>query len=267
MGKRESHGRKPTKTNDQAEKILDATSMEGGEKGSHGRKPTDKTTDNGETTQINTSDDGEGKVTPTAAADEPVAENSARPRQPLKITLKRRLEAEGRWSTGAEADRDRLMRGCRQEGMSKADAQTWAYSELERLYPPLPPSPAEPPSDLPLEPESSGVLGLADLPDDWPGLPPNAPLPIEVQWVQSNRLRVRQGDAVDLSRALSHAPSHAAMAWLETSILFPAKWADIVARVATGTQDEQESVRRERRSIEEVRGLLAEMRESGGSIT
>ena len=113
------------------------------------------------------------------------------------------------------------------------------------------------------EPQSSGVTGLGDIPDDWPSLPANASLASEVQWVSANRLRVRDGEGVDLSRALSPAPSHAALSWLETSILFPSKFADVAVKVTATQQDEQEHVRREKLQIQEIRDLLAEMVEEG----
>ncbi len=77
----------------------------------------------------------------------------------------------------------------------------------------------------------------------------------------ANRLRVRDGSGVDLSRALSPAPSYSALSWLETSILFPAKFADISVKATQNQEDEKEHIRREKMSIEEVRSLLAEMLE------
>lgn len=113
------------------------------------------------------------------------------------------------------------------------------------------------------EPSSGQVVGLATLPAEWPQLPPNASLAAEVSWVQSSRLDVVQqvpgGYRVDLSRADRPAPSKGALSWLETSILFPSKFADVSVKAAQGATDEQEEVRRERIAIEEVRALLAEM--------
>jgi hypothetical protein len=48
---------------------------------------------------------------------------------------------------------------------------------------------------------------------------------------------------------------------LETSILFPSKFADISVKATQGQEDEREAVRRERLAIEEIRQLLAEMLE------
>ena len=110
------------------------------------------------------------------------------------------------------------------------------------------------------------VSGLSKIPANWGDLPSNAALSAEVSWVQANRLRcVREtadGIVVDLSRALSPAPSYAALGWLETSIKTYAKFVDVAAK-ATATQDsEAAEVRREQQSIEEVRRLLASMLEA-----
>jgi hypothetical protein len=138
----------------------------------------------------------------------------------------------------------------------KIARQLIVYAELDAKYPPLEP-PAEPPAAA--DPPEAGVSGLGDLPDDWPTLPANGTLTADVSWVIANRLLVRDGDGVDLSLALAPAPSYAALSWLETSILFPSKFADISVKATSQAADEHEHVRRERLSIAEIRSLLAEM--------
>ena len=69
------------------------------------------------------------------------------------------------------------------------------------------------------------------------------------------------GSGVDLSKAKTPAPSYSALSWLETSILFPSKFADISVKATANQDDEREQIRREKLSIEEIRGLLAEMLE------
>lgn len=124
-----------------------------------------------------------------------------------------------------------------------------------------------PPAAPELTPASpgGGLAGLGDIPAAWPELAANAALPAEVGWVQANRLRVVQGGGVDLSRSLSPAPSHAALSWLETSILFPAKWADVCVKATQGSTDDQEDVRRERLALGDVRTLLVEATNVGSS--
>jgi hypothetical protein len=107
------------------------------------------------------------------------------------------------------------------------------------------------------------VTGLSDIPAEWPTLPPNATLSAEIQWVQANRLSVVRdlGDhaIVDLRKAMSPAPSWAALGWLETSIRAYSKFVDVAAKVTATQQDEQDMIRRERLAIDEIRSLLAEM--------
>jgi hypothetical protein len=154
--------------------------------------------------------------------------------------------------------------------MRKEQASDLAWDQVMAEFPPpgiepLPiqvagPGPA--PALVPVpEPAPGAVQGLADLPSEWPQMPANASLAAEVGWVQANRLRVVQGNVVDLSRALSPAPSHATLSWLETAILFPSKFADVSVRATQNKDDETEQVKRERLSIDEIRALLAEMLE------
>lgn len=203
--------------------------------------------------------------------------------EPLKITLKKRLEAEGRWAQ-AEPLRDQMMREARAKGLSKEDAQQWTYQELDRLYPPLQAvvieterqpetqqvdgegvSDADSDGDeaIPARPRE----GLGQLPSSWPELPDNAPLVAELGWVQAQRLRIvdeRPGGqtVVRLNRAGSPPPSWAALGWLDTAIRNPAKWADLCAKGMQQQELESDLVKRERRSIDEVRTLLAEVRNS-----
>ena len=114
------------------------------------------------------------------------------------------------------------------------------------------------------ENQNGGVSGLGEIPESWPELPANAPLQVEIAWVCANRLKVRSGSGVDLSRALSPAPSYSALSWLETSILFPAKFADISVKASAEQDSEKEFIKRERLAIEEIRSILAEMLEANG---
>ena len=226
-----------------------------------------------------------GNVPPDPASRDSPAEAHARPREePLKVTVKRRLEQEGRWDSEMIMLRDQMMRECRKvKGMTKADAQQWVYGELDRLYPPLEPvnnteqnrkiSGSQ--SNSQSKSTSSGggrdrhddgqIRGLGEIPQAWPELPANASLASEVGWVQANRLRIVKEQSngatvVQLGRALSHAPSWAALGWLETSIRSYAKYVDVAARATASDDGEASVVRRERMAIGEVDALLDEMR-------
>jgi hypothetical protein len=149
------------------------------------------------------------------------------------LTVTKRLQRDGRWPD-IEPLRDQMMRECRQKGMSKAEAQAWTYSELDRLYPP--------PMEKPGEQNATS----------------------QDEWVQASRLDVVEelpsgATRVHLARADSPAPSKAALGWLETSIRSYAKYVDVAAKATATQQDEQEHVRRERLALEEIDQLLAEM--------
>ena len=133
-----------------------------------------------------TGDEDVGNITLGLASGDPSAEPPARPREePPKVTVKRRLEQEGRWDSEMIMLRDQMMRECRKvKGMTKADAQLWVYSELDRLYPPITkPTPDTPAStettehgsaqngslshSLPMYSESEGcaIKGLSAIPE------------------------------------------------------------------------------------------------------
>ena len=198
-----------------------------------------------------------------------------------------RLRREGRWSE-AEPIRDDLMREARRSGVEKREAQQMVYAKLVEMFPPI--QPAQ--NDAIEQPGEGGgvdnptarndvagsvqartrdeaaVTGLSDIPVDWPTLPPNATLAQEISWVQANRLSVVRdlGDraVVDLRKAMSPAPSWAALGWLETSIRAYAKFVDVAAKASAHVEDERDMVRRERLAIDEIRGLLAEMLQDRG---
>lgn len=187
----------------------------------------------------------------------------------LKRDVFNRLMREGRW-WGIAPIRDRMVKEAKASGMEKEAAQVWAYTEINRLYPPLPPKADKPPPGPSISPEkptseppADQVPGLYVIPENWPPLPDNASLQQELGWVQSQRLAVveERGNAtiVRLERASSPAPSKAALGWLETSIRSYAKYIEVAAKTLAGAADEAESVRRERMRLDEIRALLDEM--------
>ena len=193
------------------------------------------------------------------------------------LTVTQRLQREGRWKD-IEPERNEMMKLARKKFKTKEDRQHWVYSELDRLYPPIELENAEVVDKcertLPYSNrsgvggDSGSIQGLGDIPDGWPELPANSSLATEVGWVQANRLRVieeRSGAAtlIHLDRALSPAPSRATLGWLETSVRSYSKYVDVAAR-ATSTDDGEAAVmRRERMALEDVCGLLEEMRADG----
>lgn len=205
----------------------------------------------------------------------------------LKMTVSKRLIAQGKWDEAAQV-KDRLIREARERGLSREEAHLEAYTLLEELYLEETATSAEQPSgkdeqgndeggeanptevaaNTVKEPEASAreeaaVTGLSAIPEHWPELSANAPLGKEIQWVQANRLSVvrtvGETSVVDLSKALTPAPSWAALGWLETSIRAYAKYVDVAAKASATLEDERELARRERLEIDEIRSLLAEM--------
>ncbi len=182
---------------------------------------------------------------------------------PLSVT--KRLQRDGRWPE-AEPIRNRLMKECRQQGMSKPDAQVWTYTELDRLYPPL-----ETVQTVSLDSElgfteRGNVTGLNDLPDSWGKLPGNSSLQAEIGWVQANRLWVIEENpdgstVVHLDRAINPAPSWSALSWLEASIRVYSKFVDVAAKVTAKQQDVQELERQELKAIDDLKLMLAAMLE------
>ena len=205
----------------------------------------------------------------------PAAELAAEPRARAR-EVSSRLKIDGRWPE-AELLKNDMIKEARANGMTRPEAQEWAYSELDRLYPPLPqnggkaqsialldsPKPSQD-NDLSKSVDSGRVQGLGDLPLGWPELPANASLAAEIGWVQANRLYVveeldRGGTRVHLDRAHEPAPSRAAIGWLETSIRSYAKYVEVAAKATGAGQDEQAQERAERMDLEDIRSLLAEM--------
>ena len=172
-----------------------------------------------------------------------------------KVELTDRLRREGRWSEASKL-KDTALADFRAKGMKRDEAGAAAWEAMAEAYPPLP--------EEDVVVDAGRVQGLQDIPESWPEIPGNASLQAELRWCTANRLRVVEempGGVirVHLERAGSPAPSWGALSWLETAIRAYSKFTDICARYLKDEEDEQAMVKREKASIEEVRGLLAEM--------
>jgi hypothetical protein len=150
-------------------------------------------------------------------------------------------------------------------GCKRRDAHEDAWRRALAEFPPdgveKPDLPAPVASvEIPPPVAEPGVTGLGAIPDGWPNLPSNASLQAEIAWVQANRLRIvaesTSGTAVNLGNALSPAPSHAALGWLETSCRAYSKYCDIAAKATAQQEHDAESVRRERLALADVLDLL-----------
>ena len=193
------------------------------------------------------------------------------------LELTKMWQREGQWSE-VEPIRDELMKEARRSGLDKADAQAKTYATLAERFPSKRQVQGgeeaggaanrldhadSPDGQTRTRAAEAAVTGLDAIPEDWPTLPANATLAQEIQWVQANRLSVVRdlGDhaVVDLTKAMTPAPSWAALGWLETSIRAYAKYVDVAAKASATLEDERETTRRERLAIDEIRSLLADM--------
>jgi hypothetical protein len=209
---------------------------------------------------------GEGNILPMPAADPPSDEEPcARTREIDVLAVTNRFISEGRWLGQLDLERDEMFKLARKQFTDKKQRQQWVYGELDRMYPPLdkPDKPAVAPAAK-APTDDGSIQGLGTIPEGWPELPANASLASEIGWVQANRLRIvseqlGRATVVDLGKALSPAPSWAALGWLETSIRSYAKYVDVAAKATSVDEGEQGVTRRERMAIDEVKALLDDM--------
>lgn len=204
-----------------------------------------------------------------------------------KHPVQLRLIKEKRWKN-AQSDLKRLRKEATYNGMNKDDSESWAWTEIDRLFPPLEGeqpksketqqitketiaeeqkeeirSTAQIPIQTIENTEQSSITGLDKIPTSWLPLPGNASLQAEISWVQANRLMVVKetghGTNVFLRKALNPPPSWAALGWLETSIRTYSKFVEVAAKATASVANEEEKIKHERISIAEVERLLQEM--------
>jgi hypothetical protein len=229
---------------------------------------------------------------PSLAESEPPAGDPVSRAKSLAAAVMNRLKAEKRWFGLVDLVRDQMMREAKPAYPDLVQRQLWVYSELDRMYPPVQSADqgirtyddkcdtiSQTPHLSPLLPtkapslpdcDTGAIQGLSDLPEGWPELPANASPQAELAWVQANRLRIvdeRPGrkTLVSLAKALTPAPSWSALGWLETSIRSYAKFIDVSAKVVGTTDDEGDVIKRERKSVDEIRALLREMEAAAGT--
>lgn len=181
-------------------------------------------------------------------------------REESRVTMLNRLKAEGRWEE-ASLFKDRVISELRMEGMRKIEAGETAWREVARMFPPL------------LEEEGDGE-GTSDatfglLPRGWPVLPETAAWVEELEWAYQNGFFViveRAGGAGGVSyrweRASCPAPSRGALVLMKLLAESRQKFMDLLGKAKTGVDTEDtEVVKRERRRVEEIEGLLEGLKE------
>lgn len=191
-----------------------------------------------------------------------------------KLAIMQRLRAEGRYAEAA-AGRDNERRRLKGEGVDRKDAVDLSWAWVEEHYPPLPKAEVEAKEAKTKEPAAveveGDIPGLNVFPKAWGELPKTAKFEAEVEWAYQN-LQLVLVDAgvkrrVDLKRATSPAPSAGAVACLRLAITnFNTFMKDLLPKAKRGEGEGEavEMVRRERKSIEEIRGLLEQMLEAKG---
>jgi hypothetical protein len=177
-----------------------------------------------------------------------------------KRELTRRLTDEGRLGE-ARRFMDAIRRQCATKGLPRAASVRIAWEEMERNFAPLS---AE---EVAARKEDEGKKpDHTWLPRNWPELPEAGKYEDEVNWVYANYSRVIEqtkegGQRIRLSRALSPAPSHGAVGLLKWAMdNRTAFYKDVVPKVRRGMDEgEEEQVRKEKRSISEIRQIIERM--------
>ncbi len=181
-----------------------------------------------------------------------------------KIELTERLRREGRWAEASKL-KDEAIKEAKKAGMKSDEAKDAGWEAMEKAYPPLP-STAEPEhGDDETEEKAAGrAVGPTTLPVAWGELPDSAPLDVEVEWVHQNRVLVVEERASGKSllhweRARKPAPGYGAVNLMEFAATNRKGFMDILQRVKPGENGDEENVRREKKSIAEIRGILEQL--------
>ena len=185
-----------------------------------------------------------------------------------KIELTERLRREGRWAEASKR-KDEMVKLLRADGMKRTEAVEEAWRRLAAEYPPLPhtaePEPEPEHGDDETEEKAAGrAVGPTTLPVAWGELPDSAPLDVEVEWVHQNRVLVVEERASGKSllhweRARKPAPGYGAVNLMEFAATNRKGFMDILQRVKPGENGDEENVRREKKSIAEIRGILEQL--------
>ena len=199
-----------------------------------------------------------------------------------------RTELNKRWARGGLTDvvkkyRRSIEADCKRKGMKQQAAYSFSIESAAKDYPrkdcleqplevsrPVLDDAVKIPGIPVLEEEPVGqglVEGLDRIPKVWGELPASGTLKGDLEWVNANRLKIvrqKSSGGVQVLLRQSHvpAPSWSALSWLQLAISNPAKFMDLVAKnMADEGEEDGELVRRERKAIGEIRGILERMEE------
>lgn len=193
--------------------------------------------------------------------------------------LRKRWDYEGRLQE-VEEFRERVRLDSQKAGATKRAAREHAWEETIRNFPPLSDEELAARQAEPGEEEEEvvrllskqagkphdgglGRLVKSRIPVSWGDLPAQAAYGVEVDWAYQNFYEAREvrenGSRLKLSKCASPAPSRGAVGLLEWAVENrTAFFKEVVPRSKAKSGVDTESSVRERKSIEEIRGLLAE---------
>jgi len=157
------------------------------------------------------------------------------------------------------AYRTRVRHRLKKEGKLRAEALERSWEAARDAFPPIRP----PPEDAKTKGKGAAA---SQLPKSWSKLPASAPFGVEVEWVHQNRVLVVEERSAGKSvlhwdRAQKSAPSYGAVNLMEYAATNRKGFMDILQRVNPGDAGEEQNVRREKRSINDIEALLDQMAE------
>lgn len=176
-----------------------------------------------------------------------------------KIELTERLRREGRWPEASKF-KDTALADFRAKGMKRDEASEEAWAAMAEAYPPLPVA------EVPVEPAAGAPEAVTTdaTPIPWSDLPTDADFDAEVRWVHQQYILIIEetprSRVIHWERATKKPPS--------TGACSLARWAadnrtafykDLLPRTmakANANQEEEVNIREEKKSIEELRGIL-----------
>jgi hypothetical protein len=193
-----------------------------------------------------------------------------------KARIERRLSSDPRWEE-AKAFKLECYNACIKAKMDPGLASLHSWLETDKAFPPLAES-----ASVPVvrgvarsmkkagvsAPEMAAPENPLAIPESWGALPEKAPFRSEVEWVYQNFSLIVErttsgADRLRLDRALSPAPSTGTIGLAENAMNYRKSFFEsVVPKVLGGLDGEGgETTVRERRGIEEIRGVLAQLKE------
>ena len=181
-----------------------------------------------------------------------------------KIELTERLRREGRWAEASKL-KDEAIKEAKKAGMKSDEASSGrGWEAMEKGIRRCRLQQSRNTAMMRQKRRQRGVLSVP-LRCRSPGrLPDSAPLDVEVEWVHQNRVlaveeRASGKSLLHWERARKPAPGYGAVNLMEFAATNRKGFMDILQRVKPGENGDEENVRREKKSIAEIRGILEQL--------